>query len=98
MLAAEPTVTGSIVTGAVALIVGVFGGGSLVALLRVNADRGKVVIEAAQGAVIVQTSVIEDLQAELIRVKQEMQILRDENTQLRSRIFAVEQERGGMSR
>ncbi len=95
MLSADPTLTGAAVTAVVALITGLFGGGSLVALLRVSADRGKVVIEAAQGAVVVQTSVIDDLQTELARVKTEMQLLRDENTQLRRRILAVEQEQGG---
>lgn len=70
------SITSTLVTSVVALLIGVFGGGTLAALLRVKADRGKVVIEAAQGAVIVQTSVIDDLQAELQRVKGEMASMR----------------------
>lgn len=78
-----PDVTGPLVSASVSLIVGVFGGGSLVALLRVSADRGKVVIEAAQGAVIVQSSIIEGLREELDRLKAESERQRTELTSLR---------------
>jgi cell shape-determining protein MreC len=80
MLAADTAVTSPLVTAVVALIIGVCGGGGLAALLRIRADRGKVVIEAAQGAVIVQTSVIEDLHTELARVKADVATLRSEAT------------------
>ena len=63
-----------VITAAVAAIIGLFGGGGLVALLRMPADRGKVVIDAAQGAVVVQSGVIDALQEEIAR-------LRLENTQ-----------------
>lgn len=103
LLAADSAITSPWVTGVVALIVGVFGGGGIAALLRVPADRGKVVIEAAQGAVIVQSSVIDDLLDEVARVKAEMATLRQEhrreltalrqeNEQLRRRIGVVEHE------
>jgi hypothetical protein len=91
---ADPAITSGLVSAVVALLVGVFGGGTIVALLRVNADKGKVVIEAAQGAVIVQTSVIDDLQAELQRVKGELAALRVENADLLRRIAAVERNGG----
>lgn len=80
--AASSPITGTLVTAAVTLLVGLFGGGTLVALFRVNADRGKVVIEAAQGAVIVQTGVIEALQEELNRLKEERVTDRKEITRL----------------
>ncbi len=69
--AADTPITGTLVTAGAAVLVGLFSGGTLVALFRVSADRGKVVIEAAQGAVIVQTGVIEALQDELNRLKAE---------------------------
>ncbi len=95
--AAGEAITGTLVTAAVTLMVGVFGGGSVVALFRVGADRGKVVIEAAQGAVIVQTGVIEALQEELNRLKEERAVdraeiarLRAENAALSTRVTRVE--------
>lgn len=65
-------ITSPVVSAVVALIVGVFGGGTIAALIRMPADKGKIVIEAAQGAVIVQTSVIDDLQDELARVRADL--------------------------
>ncbi len=53
----------------VSLIIGLFGGGSLVALLKVKVDKNQIVISAAQGAVIIQSGVIDDLQEELSRIK-----------------------------
>lgn len=76
--AADGQITSTVVTASVTLLVGLFGGGGLVALLKVSADRGKIVVEAAQGAVIVQTSVIDDLHAELARVKSEMVVEREQ--------------------
>lgn len=92
---ADSPITGAAVTTVVALIVGLFGGGTVVALLRIDVDKGKVVIEAAQGAVIVQSSVIDDLQAELARVQAEMATLRAENAQLRARVATIERNGGG---
>lgn len=76
--AGSSPVSGTLVTAAVTLLVGVFGGGTLVALFRVNADRGKVIIETAQGAVIVQTGVMAELRAELNRLKTELEQLRED--------------------
>lgn len=81
IFAADTAVTSPLVTTVVALIIGVCGGGGLAALLRIRADRGKVVIEAAQGAVIVQTSVIDDLHTELARVKAELAEVRETSAQ-----------------
>lgn len=97
------------VTAAVALSVGLFGGGGLVALLRVRTDKNKIVVDAAQGAVIVQSGVIEALREELNRVKgerqrleqlvqnlrNEVQALRRETADTASRVAAVEEGSGG---
>lgn len=66
-------------TAVTAIVTGLLSGGlvtAVVALFRVNADRGKVVIETAQGAVIVQTGVMAELRAELNRLKDELVELR----------------------
>ena len=49
-----------------------FAGGTLVALVRVRADKNKVVVDASQGAVIIQTGVIKSLQGELARMQSEL--------------------------
>jgi hypothetical protein len=90
MTLADPVITSAAVTTAVTLLVGLFGGGTVVALLRIGPDRNKVVIEAAQGAVIVQTSVIDDLQEELARVKAVLTEIRVENVALRRRVANIE--------
>jgi hypothetical protein len=90
MILADPVITSAVVTTAVTLLIGLFGGGTVVALLRIGPDRNKVVIEAAQGAVIVQTSVIDDLQEELARVKAVLAEIRVENVALRRRVANIE--------
>lgn len=92
MLAADPAISGTLVTAVATLLVGLFGGGTLVALLRVTADRGKVVIEAAQGAVIVQTGVIEALQEELSRLKAARAVDREERAADREEIARLQTE------
>lgn len=92
---AQSPVTSTVVSGVVALIVGLGGGGTIVALLRVSADKGKVVIEAAQGAVIVQSSVIDELLAELKRMSVKVADLERENDDLRARVGRVERNGGG---
>lgn len=76
--AVETGITSPAVTAVIAVIVAVFGGGGLAMLLRLGADKGKIVIEAAQGAVVVQTGVIDALQEELNRLKAEVDRLRTE--------------------
>lgn len=84
------SIAGTLVTAVVTLLVGLFGGGTIVALLRVQADRGKVVIEAAQGAVIVQTGVIEALQEELNRIRAERDADRIEILGLRAEVLRLQ--------
>lgn len=83
-LAADGAITSTLVTAAVTLLVGLFGGGTVVALMRVNVDKDKIVIDAAQGAVVVQTSVITALQAEVARLRAEGVELRAEVARLRA--------------
>lgn len=96
MQAADPAISGTLVTAVATLLVGLFGG-TLVALLRVTADRGKVVIEAAQGAVIVQTGVIEALQEELSRLKAARAADREEIARLQTEVARLRMESAAVS-
>lgn len=69
----------------VSVIVGVAGGGGLAQLIRVSSDRSRVMVDAAQGAVIVQTSVITDLREEINR-------LRQDNAEMKARLSALERD------
>lgn len=62
---------------AVAAFVALFGGGGLVALLKLRSDSSLTIVSAAQGAVVIQTSVIDELQegqaalrAQMVEVQQ----------------------------
>ncbi len=77
-LAADALSSPVLVAAVSAMVGGGFFGG-LVALLRVRVDRDRIVVDAAQGAVVVQSSVIKDLQEEGARRQ-------EENVRLRLRI------------
>ncbi len=65
-----------ILTGVVSFI---FGGGlvtAIVALYKVKPEAGQIVVTAAQGALVVQTGVIENLQKEIIRLGVEIEELK----------------------
>jgi len=83
-LAAGSAINGPAVTAVVTLLVGLFGGGTGVALARVRVDKNEVVVRASQGAVIVQSTVIDDLQDELARVRADNAQIRADNAQLRA--------------
>jgi anaerobic glycerol-3-phosphate dehydrogenase len=75
------------------LIVAILGGGfinGLIALLRFRVDKDAVVVTAAQGAVVVQTGVIDALQEELERLKNDVTVARTEVERLQK---LYEQER-----
>lgn len=91
LAATQPQIPG-VVTAIAALLVGAGGATGIAALFRMGADRGKVVIEAAQGAVIVQTSVIDDLQSELTRVKIDNAQLRDRATDSEQKVVQLRAE------
>lgn len=57
-------------------IVGAGGlGGLLIAIIKLRPEAGQIAVTAAQGAVIVQTGVIDDLQEELSRQKDKVAAL-----------------------
>lgn len=99
-----PFTTESIVTIAVSVIGtgGLFGG--IYALLKLRPEAGQITVSAANGALIVQTGVIDSLREELARVRTENERLsglyekerterqkeREENISLKQRITEVE--------
>lgn len=67
------------------------------AILKIRPEAGQITVTAAQGAVIVQSGVIDSLKEELIRLsgeitelRQELEIERAENKGLRTRIKNLE--------
>jgi chromosome segregation ATPase len=89
----------------VAIVVAIFGGGGLVALLRLGAERSNIVVTAAQGAVIVQSGVIDDLQdqladlrAGLAEVRQRAEAAEQRAAAAEARARAAELERDALLR
>lgn len=82
------------------ILIAVLGGGfvtGLVALLRFRVDKDAVVVSAAQGAVVVQSGVIDALQEELARARKDRDdertrvlLLEEENTKLRLQLKNVQ--------
>ena len=68
------------IIGPSGLIIGV------IALLKVRPESGQIVVNAAEGAVIVQAKVIEQLRSELERLRVENVALREEIRKLRDEI------------
>lgn len=64
--------------------------GSIYALLKLRPEAGQITVTAAQGALVVQSGVIDDLNEELKRVKDEVIALRKENTELKKRVVELE--------
>lgn len=60
----------------IAVIVGIFGGGGIAALLKARPEGSKILVDAAQGAVVIQSSVLESLQAHIVRQDAEIAELR----------------------
>jgi hypothetical protein len=54
------------------ILAAVFGGGGIFALLKIRPEAGQISVSAAQGAVIVQTGVIDTLRSELGRTTNEL--------------------------
>jgi flagellar motility protein MotE (MotC chaperone) len=67
----------------VAGIVGLFGAGGLNALLKNRKEGSKILVDAAQGAVIIQTTVIDNLRDELKSQKENSE---KESAELRAEI------------
>lgn len=70
----------------IAFIVAIFGGGGLTALIKSRSEGSKIVVEAAQGAVVVQSGVIESLRIELNDLRAQI----TEIYSLRSRVRDLE--------
>lgn len=79
---------------AIIAIIGIlFGGGvsaAVATFIKVRPEAGQILVTTAQGAVVVQTGVIESLQRELARISSELDEMRAENSGLRARIRELE--------
>lgn len=79
---------------AVPVLIALFGGGGFVAWQRLRKESPNIVVQAAQGAVIVQTDVLKTLQEELEYAKSEIASLRAElrsASHLQRRVRELEQ-------
>lgn len=78
------------------LIVSLIGAGGLVgaviALIKLRPEAGQIVVTAAQGALIVQTGVIDSLKEYTARQQQRIDALEGENTNLRERLQILERD------
>jgi hypothetical protein len=80
----------------VAIVSSIIGSGGLVtaavAFYKLRSETNKITVDAAEGAVIVQSGVITSLNSEIRRLKEELEEERKENVELRVRLSAVEAE------
>jgi peptidoglycan hydrolase CwlO-like protein len=77
----------------IAVIVAVFGGGGVAALIRTRSEGPKILVDAAAGAVVVQSGVIESLKDDLHDARAEIAELRAHMAEingLRSRVRELE--------
>lgn len=70
----------------VALIVSVAGGGGIAALIKSRPEGNKIIVDAAQGAVVVQSKVIDSLRQEVDELRSHI----TEINSLRSRVSELE--------
>jgi TolA-binding protein len=91
----------------VGIMVALLGGGGLAALLKTGREGSKIVVDAAAGAVVIQSGVMTDLrkqlddaQAQITAMRGQLTDLtsfREENRQLRGRQAQLEQENTALS-
>ena len=77
------------------ILVAILGGGfvtGLVALLRFRVDKDAIVVTAAQGAVVVQSGVIDALQEELQRARNDRNVAQQKADALEQEVDALKQE------
>jgi outer membrane murein-binding lipoprotein Lpp len=96
----DPAVATGWLPYAVGIIIAIFGGGGFAALMKARPEGSKIVVDAAQGAVIVQSGVISDLRHQLQDTQDqlsemrhhfaEQEKLRTENDALRARVASLE--------
>lgn len=73
----------------VALVISVSGGGGIVAYLRNRKEGPKILVDAAQGAVVVQSGVIDSLRVELSRLQKQANEQQAEIAELRNHLAEV---------
>lgn len=56
----------------VGIIVAAFGGGGVAALFKLRGESAKIVVDAASGAVVVQSGVIDELREEIAELRREI--------------------------
>lgn len=66
----------------IAAIMALFGGGGIAALIKTRSEAPKILVDAAQGAVVVQSGVIESLRDDLKAARAEITELRTHMTEL----------------
>lgn len=66
----------------IAVIIGVFSAGGIVAFMKLKSENTKILVDAAQGAVVVQSGVIETLRSDLQSAHAEINELRSHITEL----------------
>jgi chromosome segregation ATPase len=96
VIAQVPLENRDLLTAIAAIAVILFGGGGLYALLKVRPEAARISVDAAQGAVIVQTGVIDALRAENRRLADRLSELERTSSSvehLRERIEHLEAER-----
>lgn len=76
---------------AVGIVVALFGGGGLAALLRLRGETSRIVVDAAQGAVVVQSSVIADLRTQIESLTSRIAAVEVRATEAEARAIAAEQ-------
>jgi hypothetical protein len=80
------------------IIIGLIGGGGLLsgiyAILKLRPEAGQIVVTAAQGALVVQAGVIDDLNDEIKRLKQVNQDLRLEVDMIREELVLIKTNQG----
>ena len=83
----------SIIVDAALVVVGTGGiTGALYALLKWRPEAGQITVTAAQGAIVVQTGVIENLRKELSRVESDLEEERKTNLDLRYQVAGYKQQ------
>jgi chromosome segregation ATPase len=64
--------------------------GAIVALVKLRPESGQIVVTAAQGALIVQSGVIDSLKDQNARQQDHINTLEEENARLRTRVTNLE--------
>jgi hypothetical protein len=81
-----------------AVVVAVLGSGGLiggiVALLRVRPESGRLIVEAAEGAVVVQSGVIDQLRREISGLREDLDEELERRTKCEERLDKAEDEIG----